>query len=244
MELSIPNSSRKTSTKSKPWFSQQCSQAVREENSAYQAWKSQPNSCNLSAFRQARNACKTQIENSKNSHVQSIARELTSCPSGSRPFWSLAKAIRQNFSTSAFPPLSKPDGSLATSPEEKANALAEAFAENANLDAGDQVPSLPSSLPASMSPISFRQPLIRKILSSLDISKAPGADGIPAIVLKNCAPELTPILCKLFSLSYDSGVIPVCWKLALVQPIPKKGDKSLPSTPITGQFHSSPSCLR
>ena len=80
-----------------------------------------------------------------------------------------------------------------------------------------------------MTPISFHQSSIRKILSSLDISKTPGSDGIPAIFFKNCAPGLTPVLCRLFSLSFDSGICPDCWKLALVQPIPNKGDKSLPS---------------
>ena len=66
-------------------------------------------------------------------------------------------------------------------------------------------------------------------LSELDTNKAYGPDGIPPIVLKNCAPVLTPCLSKLFRLCLSSSTFPSCWKNALVQPVPKKGDPSQPS---------------
>ncbi|MBF2463471.1 reverse transcriptase family protein, partial [Listeria welshimeri] len=52
---------------------------------------------------------------------------------------------------------------------------------------------------------------------------------IPPIVLKTCAPELTSVLTRLFTLSYSKGVVPTSWKVALVHPIPKKGDSTDPS---------------
>ena len=45
---------------------------------------------------------------------------------------------------------------------------------------------------------------------------------LPAIVLKSCAPELAPVLNKLFQLSYNLGIFPSSWKLAHIFPIPKK----------------------
>ena len=63
-------------------------------------------------------------------------------------------------------------------------------------------------------------------LQSLDTSKASGPDGIPAIVLKQCARVLATPLAKLFNLSLKQGYFPVKWKEARVQPAFKKGDHS------------------
>nr|CAH7748768.1 unnamed protein product [Callosobruchus chinensis] len=52
---------------------------------------------------------------------------------------------------------------------------------------------------------------------------------IPAVVAKKCAPELAPILTRLFRMSYSSGVFPKDWKSACIQPVPKKGSKADPS---------------
>ena len=67
---------------------------------------------------------------------------------------------------------------------------------------------------------------VRKALKAIDISKSAGPDGVPGIVLKNCAMELAPVLTRLFNMSLKSGVFPDEWKLAHVTPIHKKGDKS------------------
>ena len=68
-----------------------------------------------------------------------------------------------------------------------------------------------------------------KVLLQLNTSKSSGPDGIFAIVLKSCAPELAPVLNKLFQLSYNHGIFLSSWKLAHILTIPKKGNKSDPS---------------
>ena len=49
---------------------------------------------------------------------------------------------------------------------------------------------------------------------------------IPALVLKKCSPELTPILSKLYHLIISGSEYPKSWMTANVLPIPKKGDPS------------------
>ena len=56
-----------------------------------------------------------------------------------------------------------------------------------------------------------------------------GPDGIPLRFLKEFADELEPVLCHLFRLILMSCTYPSSWKHALVQPVPKKGDRSNPS---------------
>ena len=60
-------------------------------------------------------------------------------------------------------------------------------------------------------------------------SSTPLNPQAPAIVLESFAPELAPVLNKLFKLSYSVGIFPSSWKLAYVFPIPQTGDKSDPS---------------
>ena len=63
---------------------------------------------------------------------------------------------------------------------------------------------------------------------SLKIGKASGSDGIPSRFLKEFADELVPVLCRLFRLILIFCTYP-SWKHKLVQPVPKKGDRSNPS---------------
>ena len=69
------------------------------------------------------------------------------------------------------------------------------------------------------------QEKVYKVLLNWDWSKAQGPDGLPTIVLKTCARELTPSLCALFNLSLAEGKLPTEWKDALVVPVHKKGKK-------------------
>nr|CAI5854686.1 unnamed protein product [Callosobruchus analis] len=49
-----------------------------------------------------------------------------------------------------------------------------------------------------------------------------------AIALKRCTVDLTPILCKLFKVSYEQGVFLATWKIGCMHLIPNKGRKPIP----------------
>ncbi|KAL7633754.1 UNVERIFIED_CONTAM: hypothetical protein RMT77_015708 [Armadillidium vulgare] len=66
-------------------------------------------------------------------------------------------------------------------------------------------------------------------LSELNTKKAYGPNGIPPVVLKTCASELAACLGKLFRPCLSTSTFPSCWKRALIQHVPKKGDPSQPS---------------
>ena len=103
------------------------------------------------------------------------------------------------------------------------------FDNNSTLDdRGNTPPTIPRCN-SSLRDILFTQREVHKALLSPDVNKASEPDGIPAVVLRTCAPEQTPVLTRLFRLSYSSSTVPTTWKNALVHPVPKKGDKSIPS---------------
>ena len=70
---------------------------------------------------------------------------------------------------------------------------------------------------------------ICKIISTLDLNKATGPDGIPNIIIKSCADALCTPLAIIFRASLERGIFPKKWKTANVTPIfKKKGDRTDP----------------
>ena len=69
--------------------------------------------------------------------------------------------------------------------------------------------------------------MVKKVITNLDSSKASGPDYIPVVVLKNCAPELSYILAKLFNECLKESCFPDCWKVFGVVPVFKNvGERS------------------
>ena len=54
---------------------------------------------------------------------------------------------------------------------------------------------------------------MRKQLQKLDVNKASGPDGIPALVLRNAAAELASPLARLFQLCFNKEYMPAQWKV-------------------------------
>ncbi len=62
---------------------------------------------------------------------------------------------------------------------------------------------------------------VRKIvMQSLNASSQ--LDPIPTWLVKICCDELTPVITKMVNLSISEGIVPDCWKTALVRPLLKK----------------------
>ena len=69
--------------------------------------------------------------------------------------------------------------------------------------------------------------MVKKVIMNLDSSKASGPDCIPVVVSKNCEPELSYILAKLFNICLKESCFPDCWKVSSVVPVFKNvGERS------------------
>ena len=69
--------------------------------------------------------------------------------------------------------------------------------------------------------------MVKKVITNLDSSRASGPDCIPVVVLKNCEPELSYILTKLFKKCLKESCFPDCWKVSSVVPVSKNvGERS------------------
>ena len=77
--------------------------------------------------------------------------------------------------------------------------------------------------PLSFSTVSATE--VYSLLKDLDSSKAPGSDGIPASILKNCASVIAPSVATLFNTTIKTGHLPKQFKKATIAPVFKSGDK-------------------
>ena len=71
--------------------------------------------------------------------------------------------------------------------------------------------------------------LVWDLLLQLDPYKSMGPDGIHPRVLKELADVIARLLSMIFQCSWESGEVPVDWKLANVVPIFRKGNTDDPS---------------
>ena len=134
----------------------------------------------------------------------------------------ISPIIFYNFTSASFPPLLQPDGPTAVSSFSKAELFAKTFATNSTLDDIGHIRPTPPSSDYFIPKISILYYDGFQALSRLDFRKAYGLDGVPPIVLKNCASKLTHCLIKLFLLCLSISTYPSCWKFANIQPVPKK----------------------
>ena len=102
---------------------------------------------------------------------------------------------------------------------DKAKLFVKNFPKNSNLDhSGITLPVFPSRTNLKLHNISGTPKMVKKVITNLDSSKAPGPDCIPVVVLKNCELELSYILVELFNMCLKESCFPDCWKVSSVVP--------------------------
>ena len=78
--------------------------------------------------------------------------------------------------------------------------FAKNFSKGSNLDdSGIYLPVFPSRTNLKLHNISVTPKMVKKVIMNIGLSKTSGPDCISVVVLKNCEPELSYILAKLFN---------------------------------------------
>ena len=92
----------------------------------------------------------------------------------------------------------------------------------------EQIETAVSSTPRDVVDFNLVEITCRQVeaaIEKLNFSFGVGHDGIPPCVLKKCAAVFIRPLCLLFNISLRQSVFPACWKLSVMFPVHKKGDK-------------------
>ena len=219
MYISLIVSIRLNKPHSSPWFSAACAAAIVHRNHFFCLYQQNKSSESKAKFRQAGNHCKRVLEAAKIAYATNTKESITSQKLGSRDFWRIANSVL-NKGKSAIPPLFNGPEVL-SSASDKAKLFAKNFSKNSNLDdSGISLPVFPSRTNLKLHNISITPKMVNKVITNLDSSKASGPDCIPVVVLKNCEPELSFILAKLFNKCLKSLVFRIVgrslrWSLCL-----------------------------
>ena len=108
---------------------------------------------------------------------------------------------------------------MLSSASDKAKLFAKNVSKNFNLeDSGVSLPLFPSRTNLKLH-ISVTPKMVKKVITNLELSKTSRAGCIPVVVLKNCEPEISYILAKLFNMCPKESYFPDRWKVVSVVPI-------------------------
>ena len=141
----IPHRYYTVKPRDQPWFGPNCRAAAEVKSKAWINFKRNPTRRNKDLHTKA---CKEMKNVQKWAHKHwkdDLKRKLSRSSVGSKAWWNLVKQQQGFAPDDSIPPLDKPDGSVATSGEEKAELLASYFAGKMTVPDTDRpTPFVPS----------------------------------------------------------------------------------------------------
>lgn len=219
----VPQSKIAGSSKYPPWFTNTLIKILREKHKLHIKVKRYGNPMDKLSFELLRARCDKLRKENFNNYISKIEESVIS---NSKLFWSYIKQKRQNKST--YPAEMKMGTKVAKTGDDICNLFADNFSKaysRFNPQSRDDSINQHSSNNC-ITTASFNYSEVFLALKRLDHAKGAGADGLPAIFVKNCARALSYPLQLIYNASLQSGVFPTVWKEARVIPLFKAGDKS------------------
>ena len=177
------------------------------------------------SYKKYLNLVKIQIHLAHSNYVNDIIGSSLEVGDG-KAFWNYIKLQRTE--SIGIPPLRVGDN-VFDSNEAKADILNKHLQSVFSLEDTSNLPQLPPRPYPWIDQLIINIPGWEKQLQKLKPNKAAGPDQISPWVLKTFDPQCAQVLPVIFTQSYVSGILPEGWKKALVSPVLKKEDKSLPN---------------
>lgn len=201
-----------TQPRSRPWWTARCQRAYKQKLKAFSSRKQHPAKYNNIKKRCSRVQKRAYFDYNKN-----LSKRLRSMEKSDGKFWDLTKQIsglQQQRSRAA------PD----------ANQLVDHFADKmsngANEFDNDWKPPNHWKGKAKISNFKVHKRDVLRILKSLDTNKS--MNGIPYLLLKECAQELCEPLTLLYRFICKKGEFPERWKVGRITALHKRGPISSP----------------
>ena len=225
----VPQRQHIIKSQDQPWFGHRCCQAADKKYAAWNRLKKRPTFFNRELHRQACNQLKNTVKWAKSHWHEDLRKKLKCGSVGSKQWWAIVRSQQGLSKDDVIPPLVCKDGTLATSSQQKADALAQHFAGKMTVkDPLKPAPTLPPRTKKVLTSLDIQDASIAKALARLNTSKAVGPDGVSPHTLHHCSKELAPVLGTIFRRCLLQGVWPRLWKVAKIVPAHKNSTKTLP----------------
>ena len=137
---------------SNPWLDRVCSSAISDREGAHLSFQASLSELTHATFISAMNRCSAKIHRACSSFRKRKTNKLNSSPT-EKCFWSLSIKIFSNFCNSSFLSLICPDGSIASSPTDKASLFGSFCLANSSFSYSNapDPPTQPLSTPYPLS---------------------------------------------------------------------------------------------
>ena len=137
-----------------------------------------------------------------------------------KKFWSYVKSTSKS---TWIPEVVYLKGKTSSDPRTKVNMFKEFF-YNQFSEASEYDVNISFNLDSTFD-IDFNVAQVQDIISKLDSNKAQGPYNIHGLIFKKCSSVLAKPLSLIFTVIYNTGILPEEWKLLNIVPVFKKGDK-------------------
>ena len=151
---------------------------------------------------------------------------ILNCKQNPKTFWSYVK--KKTKKTGDVSTLEDNDGQLISNDCIKANLLNKYFSSvfvNENDDNFFEQ-NINPDLVNNINTIEINQYMVLKAIDKLNVSKAPGPDGIHSRIIKECKESFSSAFTIIFNKSLHEGILPSQWKQANVKALFKKGKRT------------------
>lgn len=222
--------------RNKIWMTSALHHLIRQKHRLFRAAKSTGSLSAWKTYTQARNRCNVAVQRARNSYLTSLHARLDNISCGSRTWWQAVKGLAHLLPPRSPLPDLLVDGRPATSDADKAEVLADFFAQQCTDQSRESTePSAGAPYPLRKDHPSFEFPPLTtedvlQALSRLPIHKSTGSADITNRVLRETAVCIAESLTYLYNLSIATLSFPTDWKEATVTPIFKqRGEPSAPT---------------
>ena len=217
----IPSRTVTTTVSTHPWINYRCRQAIDARLDAI----------GTTHETQRRDECSRILVQEHDKYINKMRKKLHELPSSTRGWWRLANVLSgKRTKSSRVQALKSAAGDWARSPVDKAELLAQTFADKSVLPtvSANEYSDLNSTTFGSDTFLPIRTKDVRRILCKLKIDSVTGPDGIATRVLKKCADGLALPMAMVLRRVLASGRWPSLWREHWVVPLFKKKARSDP----------------
>ena len=154
------------------------------------------------------------------------SRIILNCKTNPKTFWSYVK--KKTKKPGDVSTLEDRNGQLVSNDSTKAKLLNDYFSSVFVNEADDNFyeKNINPTIADTIDTISINEDIILTAIDKLNVSKAPGPDGLHARIIKECKESFSIVFSIIFKKSLQEGALPKQWKQAHVKALFKKGKRT------------------
>lgn len=213
-----------------PWFDKELKTLLRTRRRLWDACRFHRNESDWEKYKLCRNQCTELKRKKRRSYEDNLAQQSVTAPK--RLFAYLRRRTKEG---NSIPPLLDPStGIVIDSDDEKAKIFHNQYASVFSME---RLPTeeLPLLTNGRLEDCVFTICDVKRLLLKLNTQSAPGPDELHPLILKQLADIIAEPLSLIYRKSLEEARLPTQWKIGVVKPMFKGGDKKVPSNyrPVT-----------